>query len=129
MGAGSRNAAEPAQPQNVRVVVDRALRLLHGHGFDRRVDVGAMPLGGGASMSRKAMRKKSRSTCWRPITRSSSAIRALAAASSPPGRAATGALPGEGGARGDARPGGEPDLLAPGFGPRLRFNPATPSLR
>ncbi len=76
--AGARNAAQPAQPLNVRIVVGLALRLWRAHRFDDRVEVGAMPLGGAASVSRKALRKKSRSTCWRPIVRSSSAMRAFA---------------------------------------------------
>src|ERR1700677_228279 len=61
--AGARNSAQPAQPLDVGVVVGLALRLRRAHLFDDRVDLVAMPLGGVASMSRKASRKKSISTC------------------------------------------------------------------
>ena len=46
-----------------------------------------------------------------------------------PGRASPGLPSGPDSKPGDARPGDEPKPLPPGFGPRLRFNPATPSLR
>ena len=61
--AGARNPAEPAQPLDVGLLVGLALRLRRAHFFDDRVDLVAMPPGGVASMSRKASRKKSRSTC------------------------------------------------------------------
>jgi len=67
-----------AQPLDVGVVLEKALRLGGGHFFDDRVEAGAPPLRLVASHSRKASRKKCRSACWRPITRSSSAMRVFA---------------------------------------------------
>jgi hypothetical protein len=61
--AGARNSAQPAQPPDVGVLVGLALRLRRAHLSDDRVELVAMPFRGVASMSRKASRKKSRSTC------------------------------------------------------------------
>ena len=74
--AGARHLPEGAQAPDVGVVFEKALRHVGGHFFDDRVEADATPLGLVASQSRKASRKKCRSACWRPITRSSSAMRA-----------------------------------------------------
>ncbi len=74
--AGARHLPEGAQAPNVGVVFEKALRLERDHFFDDRVEMGAPPSGLGASQSRKASRKKCRSACWRPMTRSSSPMRA-----------------------------------------------------
>ena len=52
------------------------------HGFDDFDDADAgLPCAAGRSKARKALRKKSMSSCWRPTNLSSSAIRAFAWAS------------------------------------------------
>ena len=81
------------------------------HGFDDFDDADAiLPCAAGRSKARKAFRKKSMSICWRPTSRSSSAMRALARASAERFSSTSSGL----------------SLRGPGFGPRLRFNPSGP---
>ena len=104
--AGPRQLRDLAQMLNVmRSALAFALRLLvRAQALDERVESFA-PCAGvsgeSASASRKALRKKSRSSCWRPTMRSSSSMRAFALASS-----ATGA-------EGPEASGGEPARAAP----------------
>src|SRR5215831_13756100 len=78
--AGAGNAAEPAQTLDCWGALQAAL---FGYRLDDRVEGVAGLLGSAlASKACKARRKKSRSACWRPTSRSSSAIRRSARSSS-----------------------------------------------
>jgi len=84
----ARQACEPAQALHVGVRAG----CLSRHGFNDFDDADAgLPCVAGRSKARKAFRKKSISICWRPTSRSSSAMRAFAwaqSASRPPPAAA-----------------------------------------
>ena len=68
--ARTRHAREPAQALRVEDGMGRR------HAFDDREDAGrGLPCAGVPSKARKACRKKSSSSCWRPTVRSSSAMR------------------------------------------------------
>src|SRR6185312_14661186 len=99
----SRHARERAQALHVGVRTGCFQR----HGFDDfdNADAG-LPCCAGRSNARKALRKKSMSNCWRPTSRSSSAIRAFARARAD--RFLSSACSGL-------------SLREPGLGPRLRF--------
>src|SRR5271165_1373859 len=125
--AGAGDVAQSAQALDVGVVLGEALRLERDHFFDDRVEVGAPPSGLVASQSRKASRKKCRSACWRPISRSSSAMRAFALASSSALGAADGPTSAAHAGSHDA-PSAERGLH-PTLRPRLRLSPATPIAR
>jgi len=70
-----------------------------------------LPCAAGRSNARKASRKKSMSICWRPTSRSSSAMRAFARVSAE---------------RLSSHVGKGLSLRGPGLGPGLRFNPSGP---
>src|SRR6478735_2308356 len=104
----ARQACEPAQALHIGVRTG----CLQCHGFNDFDDAAAgLPCAAGRSKARKAFRKKSMSSCWRPTSRSSSAIRELAWASAE--RFVSAACSGL-------------SLRGPGLGPRLRFNPSGP---
>jgi len=71
----ARQARQMAKLVYVRVRIG----CLRCHGLDDFDDADAgLPCAAGRSNARKACRKKSRSICWRPTSRSSSAMRAFA---------------------------------------------------
>src|SRR5580698_4665073 len=115
--AGARQVGDPGEMGDFGLGLDFALRSLARHLSDESEEMVAALLRRFASHDRKASRKKSSATCWRPITRSRSAMRALALARSSGGRASGGPT---------AAAVGPPDARPPDFGPRFRFSPAAP---
>ena len=130
--AGARNAAQAAQPLNVRVVVgSKPCGSGGAHRLDDRVEVGATPLGRRRVPEPQGFAKKIEVGLLAPD-------RALEFGDARLRLSQFVAWPRRGPARCPARtarramrgPGDElVNLCLPGFGPRLRFNPATPSLR
>jgi hypothetical protein len=104
----ARQACEPAQALYIGVLTGCFQR----HGFDDLDDTDAgLPCAADRSKARKALRNKSMSSCWRPTSRSSSAMRAFVWASAE--RFSSVACSGL-------------SLRGPGFGPRFRFSPSGP---
>src|ERR1700756_3090538 len=104
----ARQAREAAQV----LYVSMGVGCLRCHGFDNCDDADTgLPCVAGRSNARKAFRKKSMSICWRPTSRSSSAMRAFACASAE---------------RLSSYVGRGLSFRGLGLGPGLRFNPSGP---